>query len=226
MDTPPSDHAITPQGDPVAESGVANVVKRSATRRHFMKGTAAAAGGVIAAGYVKPQLRSIGVPAALAVSQPTGGGWGTQGCTPGFWGNEGIATSGGKELWNVANDADWQTRHFPGGDAYNPFHWNTLFTVVFASHPDLVGRVMYTGGKGDGVVDASGAGMVVQAARHLVAGYLNAAFGLDYPYGKAQLKQMWADAVANGSGTAFEDLKNKLDRANNLGCVISGTTTK
>jgi hypothetical protein len=223
LDTPDSPQTETVTAELDAENGLAHAAKSSPTRRRFMKGTAAAAGGALAVHYVKPNLRSLGVPAALAVSQPGYSGGGTQGCTPGFWGNEGIASAGGKELWNVANDADWNARHLAGGDAYNPFRWDTLFTDVFASHPDLVGRVMYVDGKTDGTVDASGNGMVVQAARHLVAGYLNAAFGLDYPYTKARLKQMWADAVADGSTGAFEYLKNLLDTANNLGCVISGS---
>ena len=37
-------------------------------RRGFVKTAAAVAGGVAAAGYVKPSMRSLGVPAALAIS--------------------------------------------------------------------------------------------------------------------------------------------------------------
>jgi hypothetical protein len=221
LDTANPPQTSTRPGGPVVESTVAEVAKRNATRRHFMKGTAAVAGGVVAAHYVKPSLRALGVPAALAVSQPGG----SQGCTPGFWGNEGVSTAGGRELWNVANDPDWNARRLPGGDEYNPFHWNTLFTDVFASHPDVVGAVMYIEDSStEGTVDGSGGTAAEKAARHLVAAYLNASFGLDYPFTKAELAQMWANAVANGSSIAFDDLKNLLDTANNLGCVISGST--
>ncbi len=46
-------------------------LSRHSTRRQFVKGTIAASTGVVAATYVKPNLRTLGVPGALAqVSAP------------------------------------------------------------------------------------------------------------------------------------------------------------
>jgi len=180
--------------------------------------SAGAGVGVLAAGYVKPTLRSVGVVGAYAqLSGPPSLQDGTQGCTPGFWGNEGSnQRAGGKNLWDQPNDPDWLAARLPNGDTFNPFHWNSLFTDVFASHPDVVGKVMYVpGSQTDGVVDDGGGSRAEQAARHLVAAYLNVAIGLSFGYTRNQLKALWADAVAKNTDAAFEALKTELDTENN-----------
>lgn len=50
---------------------------QGSTRRRFIRTSIAATAGVTAASYIKPSLRSFGVPAALAVSGPQNGGGGT-----------------------------------------------------------------------------------------------------------------------------------------------------
>ena len=51
-----------------------------------------------------------------------------------------------------------------------------------------------------------------KAGRSLVAAYLNASWGMNYPYTTDKLSEMWADAVASGD---FLALHNTLDTANN-----------
>jgi hypothetical protein len=51
-----------------------------------------------------------------------------------------------------------------------------------------------------------------KAARDLVAAYLNAAWGMNYPFTAGQLRVMWDDAVISGD---FLGLHNQLDAANN-----------
>src|SRR5215207_11179627 len=53
------------------------------SRRSLVKGAAATAGALTAAGYVQPSLRALGVPAALALSGTTGVFENT--FTQGFW---------------------------------------------------------------------------------------------------------------------------------------------
>lgn len=128
----------------------------------------------------------------------------SEGCTPGFW-----SGGFGSQLWNTANDPDWS---FYGGDGTNPFTQSTLFNSFFTAHPNLNGLTMLqivgTGGGSD---------PVRKAARDVVAAYLNAAWGLDYPFTTSEVASMWTDAVANGT---FAELHNILAPANQLGCNI------
>lgn len=54
----------------------------------------------------------------------------------------------------------------------------------------------------------------------VVAGYLNASFGLDYPFTTQQIKDMWDAAVAADTRDAFLTLASELKVANELGCPI------
>jgi hypothetical protein len=131
-----------------------------------------------------------------------------EGCTPGFWqGGLGVT------LWDQTNDPDW-TSH--GGAGTNPFITTTLFNDFFAPWPGEAGKTML-----DLVSTGGGPVAADKAARMVVAAYLNAAFGLNFPYTTTQVAQMWADAVAAGTDAAFTDVFNKLGAANNLMCPIS-----
>jgi hypothetical protein len=182
------------------------------TRRGFMKG-AAAAGVVIGADeYVKPTLKMLGVSRlASAASNPPPPPPPPQeppkkGCTPGFWGNNSSGGQGaGVDWWNTASDPEWTAND---GSGSNPFHHNTLFTSVFATHPLLVGATMWTVVNGGG-----GSQPARRAARQLVAAYLNASFGT-FAYTPTQLRDMWSQAVANGN-SSLNSLSVLLDVTNN-----------
>ncbi len=128
-----------------------------------------------------------------------------EGCTPGFWqGGNQTGSAGGKWLWNEVKDPDW---FLSGGAGTNPFIWTTPFNDFFTPIEGLAGFDML------GLVDRGGGSDDFQkAARDLVAAYLNAAWGMNYPYSTEQLAVMWADAVATGE---FLSLHAELDAANN-----------
>lgn len=85
------------------EEPVLLVVHRT-TRRDAVKVGAAIAVGVTAAAYVKPSLRSLGVPAALALSSRV-----AQGCSPGFY------KSGHQGSPYVPNQSFFTTFGLPSG---------------------------------------------------------------------------------------------------------------
>jgi hypothetical protein len=127
-----------------------------------------------------------------------------EGCTPGFWqGGNDFGTAGGKWLWNEVNDLQWAAS---GGAGWNPYLWVTSFCGFFGCtggsdmwyyiNPDMwnVNDDFH------------------KAARSLVAAYLNASWGMNYPYTIDQLLLMWDEAVASGD---FLSLHNTLDNANN-----------
>lgn len=171
------------------------VMHLRASRRQFVKGTSAATGALLAAGYVKPDLRSFGIPTALAVSP----GLTLGPLTPGSWANSGDPNAGTKELWDDPNDP------------FVPFTQTTQFNSFFTAHPNLAGLTMYEVANQGG-----GSDPVKKAGRSLVAAYLNASIG-SYPYTTAQLANMWNAAVATGSKEAFLQLHELLDAANNGG---------
>jgi hypothetical protein len=130
-----------------------------------------------------------------------------EGCTPGFW-----QGGFGSQLWNVLSDADWTAA---GGVGANPFAHDTLFNSFFTAHTSLDGLTML-----DIVGTGGGSAWPQKTARDVVAAYLNASFGLDYPFTAAEIWDMWDDAVTAGTTSAFRSLHVTLDEANNLGCPI------
>jgi hypothetical protein len=135
-----------------------------------------------------------------------------EGCTPGFWqGGNDFGTAGGKWLWNEVNDPQWV---LSGGAGFNPYIWVTFFNDFFAPYDGLNGFDMMTlVGNGGGPDDFQ------KAARDLVAAYLNASWGMNYPYTLTQLKDMWATAVSTGD---FMSLHLTLDAANNSAADTNG----
>jgi hypothetical protein len=132
----------------------------------------------------------------------------TQGCTPGFW-----QGGFGEQLWDQGPpDADWTTY---GGNGTNPFIHSTLFNSFFASHPDLAGKTML-----DLVGTGGGSKPAQKAARDVVAAYLNASWGMNFGLTPTQVADMWAAAVAAGTGGAFNNLHTTLSEFNMLGCPI------
>ncbi len=96
----------------------------------------------------------------------------------------------------------------------NPYIHVTLFNDFFQPYGGLSGFDMFSlVGTGGGPNDYQ------KAARSLVAAYLNASWGMNYPYTTAQLSQMWADAVTTGD---FLTLHTILDAANNSGVDTNG----
>jgi hypothetical protein len=130
-----------------------------------------------------------------------------EGCTPGFW-QGGL----GATLWDgvpMNPDPDWTAA---GGLGSNPFIHDTKFNDFFASYAPADGlSMMDIVGIGGGPEDWR------KAARNVVAGYLNASFGIDYPYSPQQVADLWADAVSSGD---FAGLHQLLEAANELGCPI------
>jgi len=107
-------------------------------------------------------------------------------------------------LWNVEQDIDWIES---GGGGWNPFIWTTPFNDYFARYDGLNGLDMMT------LIDhGGGPDDFRKAARDLVAAYLNASWGMRYPYTTDQLADMWAETVASGN---FLSLHVQLDAANN-----------
>jgi hypothetical protein len=136
-----------------------------------------------------------------------------EGCTPGFWqGGNDFGTAGGRWLWNEMNDLQWLAS---GGMGTNPYMWTTSFSPFFTAYSPYMDPfdMMTLVGNGAGPDDYQKAG------RDLVAAYLNASWGMNYPYTAAQLSQMWADAVASGD---FISLHLLLDAANNSGADTNG----
>ena len=58
-----------------------------------------------------------------------------------------------------------------------------------------------------------------KAARSLTAAYLNAAWGMNYPYTTAELQQMWQSTMSQGT---YLELHTLLDAANNSGADTNG----
>ncbi|MDO8613298.1 MAG: SpaA isopeptide-forming pilin-related protein [Dehalococcoidia bacterium] len=131
-----------------------------------------------------------------------------EGCTPGFW--QGGA---GSVLWNTSPDAQWTAA---GGVGNPPFIHTTLFNSFFTPHSGLAGLSMF-----DLVSTGGGSDNFRKAARSLVAAYLNASFGLDYPFNTATLIAMW-NAANDGddSDGEFLALHTTLNTANQLGCPL------
>ncbi|HAY85250.1 MAG TPA: hypothetical protein DCY42_10110 [Chloroflexi bacterium] len=131
-----------------------------------------------------------------------------QGCTPGFWaGGAGSPLWNGQWLWNNVEDLNWE---LAGGQGWNPYIWKTLFNDYFSLVASLNGWDMHSlVNTGGGALDAQ------KAARSMVAAYLNASFGIGYPYTTAELEGKWAAAVTDGSDAAFLALHTELDAANN-----------
>ena len=112
-------------------------------------------------------------------------------------------------LWNQENDPDW-TGH--GGQGTNPYRHSTLFNTYFTPVSTLNGLTMF-----DLVGNGGGNAPARKAARDVVTAYLNASFGLVYPYTPSQVSALWASAVANNS---FDALHTLLTTANQGSCPI------
>jgi hypothetical protein len=153
-----------------------------------------------------------------------------KGCTPGFWQggpDKPDAKAGGALLWDGDDAMPWGDQADPpahvdqqwidssgANPPGNPYIHVTLFNDFFTPYTSLSGFDMFTlVGSGGGPNDYQ------KAARDLVAAYLNASWGMNYPYTTAQLSQMWAVAVASGD---FMSLHSTLDAANNSGADTDG----
>ena len=91
-----------------------------------------------------------------------------------------------------------------------------LFNNYFTPHADLNGFDMMS------LLTSSFPEDSKKAAGSLVAAYLNASWGMNYPYTTAQLSAMWADAVASGN---FISLYLLLNAANNSAADTDGDGT-
>jgi hypothetical protein len=168
-------------------------------------------GGLAAAGYVKPSMRSLGIPKALAVSGP---GLPFQDSTPGMWsGSGGVTGSPYVQMWSSVNDVDWTGIYTP-----NPFAYNTKFNDFFEPSPALAAETFDSMLE---IVDSGGGNLwPKKTGRDVVAAYLNASyFGSGYPFTRDEIKVWWRDAIlpynAAGATTLLAALHSKLDAANN-----------
>lgn len=168
-------------------------------RRQLLKGMVAVA-DVVSLGGCRPRtLWQLGTTVALAVYEPPSPVQGS----PGFW------KDGGKRqtsLWNTVGDidrTDWVRKPGPAPAAVsNPFVKADQFTVVFASHPGLVGLEMQDVLEGaDGATDAQ------KAARACSGGLGASRYGVGYPYTQTQPRSRWGQAVTEDTHAAFEALK-------------------
>jgi hypothetical protein len=135
-------------------------------------------------------------------------GDGTQGCTPGFWRNNGA--------------------YVPGTDALLGANFWTLIGVV---HTDDI-AAMTRQGRAPGV----SADLTIQQAleleggqfraliRHAAAALLNAStLGADYPHGTAEVETAFAAAITGGN---HGDALSMLEDANELGCGWNARGTR
>ena len=100
-----------------------------------------------------------------------------EGCTPGFWqGGVGI------RLWDTVNDPDWLLH---GGMGTNPFIQAQTFSsfVLFTPTGTSVDSLSMLAIVGSGGTNS----WPRKAARDLIAAYLNASFGISYPYTTGQI---------------------------------------
>lgn len=133
-----------------------------------------------------------------------------EGCTPGFWQGAIGTDEKGRWMWDSPNDPDWTGN---GATGTNPFVHTTLFNSFFASHSSLDGLTMLA------LVDTGGGpDWPNKTARMVVASYLNASAGLNFPYTTNEIMNLWAAAVSDGSDAAFEAVFNMMGQANKFGC--------
>jgi hypothetical protein len=205
------------------------VVRKAVGRRQLIKGSVAVAGGVVAASYVKPDLRSFGVAYVAAQSGRDPLNF-TDG-TIGFWqnpNNEDVWDEKGAFSTNPdAADTDWTAAN--PYDGVNPFNQDDLFVKVFSptadsddalnttSIADLLDVLSKTPNPNAGEVNT---------AAQLVAAYLNASYfgqgGTGFAFNTTQLTAAWNTAVKFDTDTADEkksdakyvELQNILEAAN------------
>jgi hypothetical protein len=124
-----------------------------------------------------------------------------QGCTPGFW-----QGGTGSQLWDEELDEDWV---ISGGEESNPYIHTTLFNDKFAKYSALNGLDMF-----DLVITGGGSDDWQKAARNVVASYLNASWGMAFPYTTTEVSAFWEDAVDGEEGLTFLDVHLLLGAAN------------
>jgi hypothetical protein len=135
-----------------------------------------------------------------------------EGCTPGFW-----QGGFGSQLWNTVNDPQWTAN---GGVGTNPFIHTTKFSVTNGGFFPSSGNATVDNMTMIQIVGSGGTNSWPRkAARDLIAAYLNASFGLDYPATTAEILADWNAAVAAGTA-GFQAFHTKYDAFNNLGCTI------
>jgi hypothetical protein len=145
-----------------------------------------------------------------------------QGCTPGFWQggpDKPDAKAGGSLLWDGDDEMPWDYADalppphvdaqwtLSGGMNGNPYIHITDFNTFFgggAPGDFIMFELVDTGG---------GSENWRKAARSLVAGYLNASYGMNYAYTTGELQAMWTAAA--GDDAALMELHTLLDAANN-----------
>jgi hypothetical protein len=141
-----------------------------------------------------------------------------EGCTASFWrGTPESGVDGGRWLWNDVIDPDWYAH---GGEGANPNIWIYGFNTFFTPMPELAAATMMSLLDQEGQVEE-----YEKAAGALVAAYLNASWGMAYPYTKEELAAKWDTAVQTGN---FFDLRRELEHANEgeAGCPISAVAAE
>lgn len=135
-----------------------------------------------------------------------------EGCPAGFWrGAPEDGSEGGRWLWNDVIDPEWSAA---GGQGANPNIWIYGFNTYFTPMPELTTATMMS------ILDESEqVEDYEKAAGALVAAYLNASWGMAYPYSTEELGAKWDTAVRTGN---FLDLQTELEHANNAagGCPV------
>jgi hypothetical protein len=132
--------------------------------------------------------------AGLAVAPAQAVGTGNEGCTPGYWKN---------------HTENWE-EYSPSTTVGSVFNVNSTYaSLTFEEALRLRG--------GPGVDGATR--ILLRAA---VAAVLNAAHdGLGYPLRRGQIITMVNEALASGDRQTILEVKDELDRMNNLGCPLN-----
>jgi len=135
-----------------------------------------------------------------------------EGCTPGFWqGGFGI------NLWNSVNDPQWA---FYGGEGVNPFRTTTKFGTNNGGFFEPTGTQIDNWSMLQIVGSGGTNAWPRKAARDLIAAYLNASWGMDYPVDTTQILADWHTAVTTAGTAGYQDFHLKYAAFNQLGCNI------
>ncbi len=128
-----------------------------------------------------------------------------EGCTPGFW----QGRHNGRLLWNQTTDPIAIAAGFTTTTTFNSFFGLTSAESGFSDTFTMLDAITASGGGG------------AKLARHGVAGLLNIAAGLSYPFVGATPPLYDQIQTAYQTGV-FEPLATQLAAANELGCPLGG----
>jgi hypothetical protein len=141
------------------------------------------------------------------------------GCTPGFW-----QGGTGSQLWDVANDPDWQGVYAQPYTHATKFFGNTRpYTSPFKRGRVPTGDIPNAATMFELVSTGGSSNDAQKAARSVVAAYLNASYEQEgpeaYPLTRSEIASKWETAASikdeAARNAAFASLHDELDAYNN-----------